>query len=162
MMSNLCTTMGGPVPRPPPKKNGCEIFSHAVRFGGVLQTFHSSRPWKGVSITGFKILGAPPKDLHWRVKFSPTFVIFWLFRPFLHNGVRYHQSENGLSNYRHFPTWCLGLLIINQCKRWEWLIFFWFGGGIQGYSEGALCAVAGYSQQIFQPNLLTNKNSVRS
>ena len=70
----------------------------------MVQTFYSNRPWKGVSKTGFKILGAPPKKMFVGVK-VPNFVIFRLSRPFLHNGAIYHQSENWWSNYEHPTRW---------------------------------------------------------
>ena len=86
----LCTLMGTP-----PKKFSVRFFN-PFRVGGVVQTFYSNRPCKGVSKTGFKIFWAP-KNCRGHQS-SPNFVIFRLFRPFLHNGAScYHQSENGLS-----------------------------------------------------------------
>jgi len=84
---------------------GGQIFF--TPFGlSAVQTFYNNRPCKGVSKTGLKILGLLQKFPGGGsgVKVSSDFVIFQLFHPFLHNRARYHQSENGLSNYRHFLT----------------------------------------------------------
>ena len=54
MISNLCTPMGGP----PPKNLGKFFFTPLG--WGMVKTFPSNRPWKGVSKTSFKILGVPP------------------------------------------------------------------------------------------------------
>jgi len=59
MMSNLCTPWGA---LPPQKKFGGKIFSHLLGSGGVVQTFHGNSPCKGVTKTGFKILGAPSRQ----------------------------------------------------------------------------------------------------
>jgi len=110
MMSNLCTPMGGPLP----KKFGKRNFFHPLGVGGMVQNFPSNRPWKGVSNPKLvlRVWELPPNKFMGRVKVSPNFVIFQLFRPFLPNGVRYHQSENGISNYGHFLT------------RWWQIVYF--------------------------------------
>jgi len=59
-------------------------FSSRTLVGGVVQTFPSNRPWKGISKSGFKILRAPSNIFGGRLKLVPNFVIFRLFRPFLH------------------------------------------------------------------------------
>jgi len=109
-MSNLCTPIGDPSPK---KNLGAKFFTLRVR--GVVQTFPSNRPWKGVSKT-FKNFGGSPKHLR-GVTVSPNFVVFRLFRSFLRNGARYHQSENELSNYGQFPTsWCKNGLLCSTTK----------------------------------------------
>ena len=110
-MSNYVPLGRGPSAE---KNLGGEIFSHPLRVRGVVQTFSGNSPWKGVPKTGFKILRAPPpqkKNLR-GIKISPNFAISRLFRPFLQNGARYHQSKNWFVIYGHSST------------RWQKRVYF--------------------------------------
>ena len=49
-----------PLGGPPPKKIWGQNFFPPLGSGGVVQTFPGNSPWKDVSKTGFKILGASP------------------------------------------------------------------------------------------------------
>ena len=59
MMSNLLPLRGA---LPPKKILGGKIFSQPLGSGGVVQNFSGNSLWKEVTKTGFKILGAPPKE----------------------------------------------------------------------------------------------------
>jgi len=108
MMSNLCTP-GGLLPLLP-EKMGANFFT-SLGSEAWSKLFLAIGPEKEYPKLVSKFWGSP-KNLQKGSKLVPNFVIFRLFCPFLHNGVRYHQSENGLLNYGNFPTisWKNGVL----------------------------------------------------
>jgi len=79
-------------------------FLSPLRVGAWSKLFLAIGPEKEYPKLVLKFWGLPQINLGGGVKFSPNFVIFRRFRPFLRNGARCHQSENGLANYGHFPT----------------------------------------------------------
>jgi len=99
MISNFCTAC-------PPQKNwgGGEIFPTPLKSEAWSKLFLAIIPEKEYPKLVLKFWGFPKKFAGVVVKISPNFMIFRLFHPFLQNGARYHQSENGLLNYRHSST----------------------------------------------------------
>jgi len=102
MMSNLCTLIGT-----------LSQFFSPYRVGAWSKLFLAIGPEKEYPNLGLKFWGLPPpqkKIAGGGFKVSPNFLIFRLFHQFLHNRARYHQSENGLSNYGHSlwdgEKWC--------------------------------------------------------